>query len=174
MVGHQCSSSCTPAGPIYEDANITMIPPSCTAPALTDPASHVVSFLRTAPNYKVQGRVIAEFAYNTLGVRKAATIHDGSPYAEQLQQVFVDSFKELGGEITAQEAVIYNGQQFNVTRDGAQTWVAVPPDISFGETFVDMEFVNPLSGWVITMDPSNHRSLYRTLDGGSTWLPVVP
>jgi branched-chain amino acid transport system substrate-binding protein len=38
-------------------------------------------------------------------VTKAATIHDGSPYAEQLQQVFADTFVELGGEITAQEAV---------------------------------------------------------------------
>jgi branched-chain amino acid transport system substrate-binding protein len=48
---------------------------------------------------------MAKFAYNELGIRKAATIHDGSPYAEQLQQVFADNFKEMGGEITTQEAV---------------------------------------------------------------------
>lgn len=76
--------------------------------------------------------------------------------------------------LTAQEAVIYNGEQFHVTRDAAQSWVVVPPDVSFGETFAGMEFVNTMSGWVITMDPSNHRSLYRTYDGGSTWLPVIP
>ena len=77
--------------------------------------------------------------------------------------------------LTRQEAVIYNGEQFQVTRDEAQTWSAVVPDISFGETFAGMEFVNLTSGWVITIDPStNHRSLYRTQDGGSTWLPVVP
>jgi polar amino acid transport system substrate-binding protein len=61
--------------------------------------------LRTAHNDKVQGAAAADFAYNVLGVRTAATIHDGSPYADQLQQVFVDTFEELGGEITAQEAV---------------------------------------------------------------------
>lgn len=105
VIGHTCSSSCTPAAPIYNDAGVTMISPSCTAPALTGAETHVPSFLRTAPNDKLQGRVVAEFAYNKLGVRKAATIHDGSPYAEQLQQVFADRFKELGGEITAQEAV---------------------------------------------------------------------
>jgi photosystem II stability/assembly factor-like uncharacterized protein len=77
--------------------------------------------------------------------------------------------------LTGQDAIIYNGQQFQVTRDGAQSWTAVAPDISFGETFVTMDFVNPMSGWVITMDPStNHRILYRTQDGGATWLPVVP
>jgi photosystem II stability/assembly factor-like uncharacterized protein len=77
--------------------------------------------------------------------------------------------------LTQQHAVIYNGSQFQTTRDGAQTWMVITPDIVFGETFVTMDFVNLTSGWVITIDPSsNHHSLYRTQDGGSTWLPVVP
>jgi len=105
VVGHNCSSSCTPAAPIYADAGMTMISPSCTAPALTAPDSHSPSFLRTCHNDQVQGRVMAEYAFNELGVTTAATIHDGSPYAEQLQQVFADRFTELGGQITAQEAV---------------------------------------------------------------------
>lgn len=105
IVGHSCSSSCTPAAPIYDGAGMTMISPSCTAPALTAEASHVASFLRTAHNDNVQGRVMAEFVYNELGLRSAATIHDGSPYAEQLQQVFADTFRQLGGEITDQAAV---------------------------------------------------------------------
>jgi len=105
VIGHNCSSSCTPAAPIYNDAGLTMISPSCTAPALTAPGSHEESFLRTAHNDNVQGRVMAEFVYNELGLRTAATIHDGSPYAEQLQQVFADTFAELGGTITAQEAI---------------------------------------------------------------------
>jgi branched-chain amino acid transport system substrate-binding protein len=105
ILGHTCSSSCTPAATIYNDAGLTMISSSCTAPALTAADSHVPSFLRVAPNDKVQGAVMAEYAYNELGARKAATIHDGSPYAEQLQQVFADRFVELGGEIIAQEAV---------------------------------------------------------------------
>ena len=46
-----------------------------------------------------------DFVYEVLGLRKAATIHDGSIYADSLQQVFVDKFKELGGTITAQESV---------------------------------------------------------------------
>jgi len=105
VVGHNCSSSCTPAAPIYDDAGMTMVSPSCTAPSLTAPDLHSASLLRSCHNDSVQGKIAAEFAYNTLGARSAATIHDGSPYAEQLQAVFADSFKELGGEVTAQEAV---------------------------------------------------------------------
>lgn len=77
--------------------------------------------------------------------------------------------------LSAEEAIVYDGEQFYVTRDAARTWVSVSPDILFGETFAYMEFVNTMSGWVITLDPTtNHRSLYRTSDGGATWFPVIP
>lgn len=76
--------------------------------------------------------------------------------------------------ISSEEAVLYNGEQFYVTRDAARTWMIIPPDIKFGETFAGMDFVNTLSGWVITLDPTNNqRTLYRTSDGGATWFPVV-
>ncbi|MBN2115145.1 MAG: hypothetical protein JW730_01150 [Anaerolineales bacterium] len=76
--------------------------------------------------------------------------------------------------LSAQEAVIYNGEQFYVTRDAAQTWATVSPDIVFGDSFLTMDFVNPDTGWVVTLDPEQQRSLYRTNDGGATWLPVIP
>jgi photosystem II stability/assembly factor-like uncharacterized protein len=76
--------------------------------------------------------------------------------------------------LSAQEAVIYNGEQFYVTRDAARTWTTVSPDIVFGDSFSTMDFVNLNTGWVVTVDPANKRSLYRTNDGGATWLPVLP
>jgi branched-chain amino acid transport system substrate-binding protein len=47
---------------------------------------------------------MAEFAFNDLGVTKAAAIHDGDPYTEGLASVFADAFTELGGEMVAFEA----------------------------------------------------------------------
>jgi photosystem II stability/assembly factor-like uncharacterized protein len=76
--------------------------------------------------------------------------------------------------LSAEEIVIYNGEQFYVTRDAARTWTTVSPDIVFGDSFVTMDFVHPNTGWVVTLDPSENRSLYRTHDGGATWLPVSP
>jgi branched-chain amino acid transport system substrate-binding protein len=104
VVGHNCSSSCTPAGPIYAEAHIVMISPSCTAPSLTGP-DRAGTFFRSCHNDSVQGAVAADFFYGELGLRTAATIHDGSPYAEQLANVFAESFAAAGGTITAQEAV---------------------------------------------------------------------
>ena len=77
--------------------------------------------------------------------------------------------------LSTTEAVVYNGEQFYISRDAAQTWNIISPDVVFGDTFAIMDFVNTSSGWVLTLDPTtNHSSLYRTTDGGSTWLPVIP
>jgi len=106
-VGSNCSSAAKPGVPILWKAGIATVSPSNTAPYLTDPArgKEYDGYLRTAHNDKVQGAVAAEFAFKKMGVKKAATIHDGSVYAEQLQAVFAETFKKLGGTITAQEAV---------------------------------------------------------------------
>jgi photosystem II stability/assembly factor-like uncharacterized protein len=76
--------------------------------------------------------------------------------------------------LSAEEAIIYNGEQFYVTRDAARTWSTVSPNIVFGDSFATMDFVNLNTGSVITVDPNNHRSLNRTNDGGATWSPVLP
>jgi len=75
--------------------------------------------------------------------------------------------------ISAEEAILFNGEQFYVTRDAATTWSTVSPDIVFGDSFGTMDFVNLNTGWIITV-AENQRSLYRTVDGGVTWLPVIP
>jgi photosystem II stability/assembly factor-like uncharacterized protein len=75
--------------------------------------------------------------------------------------------------LSAEEMIIYNGEQFYVTRDAAKTWITITPDIVFGDAFATMDFVNLNSGWVVTV-ADNQRSLYRTHDGGTTWLPVSP
>ena len=75
--------------------------------------------------------------------------------------------------ISAEEAIIYNGQQFYVTRDAGRTWTTVSPDIVFGDSIVRIDFVNLNSCWVITL-ADEQRALYRAHDGGATWLPVTP
>ena len=105
VIGTSCSSAGVPASEILSGAGILLLSPSATAPGLTLPDARQPFFFRTAHNDEIQGAAMADFAYNVLGVTTAATIHDGGPYTEQLQQVFQDNFIELGGEITGTEAV---------------------------------------------------------------------
>jgi len=106
-IGSNCSSAAKPGVPILWKAGIATVSPSNTAPYLTDPkrGPDYDGYLRTAHNDKVQGAVAAAFAIEQMKVKKAATIHDGSVYAEQLQAVFAETFKKMGGKITSQEAV---------------------------------------------------------------------
>jgi branched-chain amino acid transport system substrate-binding protein len=107
VIGTSCSSEARAAEPLLSKAGFVTISPSNTAPDLTEAgnANNYPGYLRTAHNDKVQGAVAAQYAYNVLKVTKAATINDGSLYADKLQQVFADNFKQLGGTITVQSAV---------------------------------------------------------------------
>jgi branched-chain amino acid transport system substrate-binding protein len=106
VIGTSCSSAALGvADTILSDAGVVLISPSNTGPALTDPATHQPFYLRTAHNDAIQGAAVANFAFNEAGWQSASTIHDGSPYADGLQQVFADTFSELGGTIARQEAV---------------------------------------------------------------------
>ncbi len=107
LIGSSCSDETVGGIAAITNAGLTTISPSNTRPALTSPdrGPDYAGYLRTAHSDAFQGKAVAEFAYNVLGVRKAATIHDGSAYAQALQQVFADNFVALGGEIVAQEAV---------------------------------------------------------------------
>ena len=107
LIGSVCSDETVGGIKSLTDAGLTTISPSNTRPALTDPSrdASYAGYLRTAHSDAFQGKAAAEFAFNQLKVKSAATIHDGSAYAEALQGVFADNFKQLGGTITIQEAV---------------------------------------------------------------------
>ncbi len=107
LIGSSCSDETVGGIATLTNAGLTTISPSNTRPALSDPnrGPDYAGYLRTAHSDAFQGKAVAEFAYNVLGARKAATLHDGSSYAQALQQVFADNFTALGGEIVAQEAV---------------------------------------------------------------------
>jgi branched-chain amino acid transport system substrate-binding protein len=105
VVGTSCSGAGVPMSKVISEAGYSMVSPSNTAPALTDAGLHEAGYLRTAHNDKVQGRAMAEFALNVLGVKTAAAIHDGDPYTEGLARVFADSFEEMGGTIVEFTAV---------------------------------------------------------------------
>ena len=108
VIGTNCSGAATAALETISSAGLTMCSPSNTAPALTDDGPDGTwqpGYFRAAHNDLFQGRIAADFAYDVLGARSAATIHDGSPYADQLQSVFSGRFTELGGTVTFQGAV---------------------------------------------------------------------
>jgi branched-chain amino acid transport system substrate-binding protein len=116
VIGTSCSRTAVPAAPVLAQEGIVMISSSNTSPTLTDPDHEEWAgefFLRTAHNDLLQGAAMATFVCEELGFTTAATIHDGSTYADNLQQVFVREFEEqCGGETVATEAVSIGETEF--------------------------------------------------------------
>ena len=101
-IGTTCSSAALGAADgVFANAGLPLISPSNTAPALTTKGKHASTYLRTAPNDRIQGRVDATFARLALRSTRAATIATPTPYPAALAQVFADSYRESGGTVVA-------------------------------------------------------------------------
>ncbi len=107
VLGPACSSAATPGAPILWQQGIVNICTACTAPALTAPnrKPEYDGFARTVFSDSEQGKADATFIHNVLKAQAVVTVHDGSPYAQQLQQVMADNFKQMGGKVLSQEAI---------------------------------------------------------------------
>lgn len=135
LIGSSCSDETVGGIKSLTDAGLTTISPSATRPALTAPDRDATyaGFLRTAHSDAFQGKAAAEFVYNELKLTKAATIHDGSTYAQALQGVFAEEFVKLGGTITAQEAVT---KETTDMTEVLKTVAAAKPEFIYFPVFV--------------------------------------
>ena len=114
VIGTSCSSAGIPSAEILSAEGILLVSPSNTAPSLTAPETHEPFYARTAHNDSIQGLAMASFVCEVLGLTTAATIDDGSPYADQLAAVFAESFpSECDGTITAEEAITVGDTDFS-------------------------------------------------------------
>ena len=111
VIGTSCSGAAVAASPLISDAGLVMISPSNTSPSLTSDLAGTAGdayhsgYYRTAHNDLYQGRAVALFLRNELGLNRAAAIHDGDPYTQGLAQAFRDAFEELGGTVSVFTAV---------------------------------------------------------------------
>ena len=101
LIGPQTSTLAIAAAPVAEVSEIPMIVPMASNPAVTAGRRMVI---RLAFVDEFQGDALARFAYDSLGVRRAAALHDaGSPYGRDITRLFRETFEGRGGEIVRTE-----------------------------------------------------------------------
>jgi branched-chain amino acid transport system substrate-binding protein len=110
IVGPTCSGAAATAIEVVSKVGLVMISSSSSSPSLTSVGGErgtywQPGFFRTAQNDSLSGRVAAIFAFEVLGVSRAATIDDGSPYTRGLTDTFKQAFAELGGQVVLAAAV---------------------------------------------------------------------
>ncbi|WP_423925943.1 branched-chain amino acid ABC transporter substrate-binding protein [Candidatus Palauibacter sp.] len=111
VIGTSCSAAAVAASPVISEAGYVMIAPSTTSPLLTsdlagnpNPDYHP-GYFRVSNNDLYQARALSDFAFNQLGLRRVATVHDGDPYTSALVEAFAIAFQALGGVVPAATAI---------------------------------------------------------------------
>ncbi len=96
IIGSWGSSLSMAAGDIVKNAKIPTVGASCTNPLVTLNNDY---YFRVCFIDPFQGTVMANYAFNKLGAKKAAIIQEVSnDYSVGLAKFFVDAFKELTGD----------------------------------------------------------------------------
>lgn len=78
------------------------ISPASTSPAITDLDGDYL--LRTCPTDALQGVALANLAYEDRGLESVATLYLNNDYGQGLNDAFVSSFQEAGGEVLAEQS----------------------------------------------------------------------
>ena len=72
--------------------------------------------------------------------------------------------------VSPRDAFSWSGGNFlQVTNDSGANWRQVTPNVNFGDSIRNMDFVSTTTGWVLDADLNGNTALYRTNDGGATW-----
>ncbi len=96
IIGSWGSSLSMAAGDIVRDAKVPAVAASATNPLVTEGNDY---YFRVCFIDPFQGTVMANYAYNSIGAKKAAIIQEVSnDYAIGLAKFFTDAFKELSGD----------------------------------------------------------------------------
>ncbi len=102
VLGEVASSRSLEAAPIAQQFKVPMISPSSTNPKVTEVGDYVFRVCFIDP---FQGTVMANFAWNTLKVRKVAVLTDvKSDYSLGLAQFFKERFQQLGGTLVIDQS----------------------------------------------------------------------
>lgn len=104
VIGHICSGATKAALPIYGEADVIVMSPSATNPALTQSGDYP-NFYRTIASDDAQARTEVDFAVNVLKAKKIAVIHDKGDYGKGLAE-FAKQFIEQGA---IAQVVLYEG-----------------------------------------------------------------
>lgn len=119
IIGGAMSSTAEPIIPVIDQAQVTLISPTATKPNLPGMSRY---FFRLWPSDDYDGKVMAEAAYNDLGLRRVAVLYVNVAYGVGITDVFTREFRSLGGEIVSSEGYRQGATDFRtlLTRIAAE------------------------------------------------------
>src|SRR6266566_63677 len=126
ILGEVASGRSLEAAPICQPNKIPMISPSSTNPRVTETGDYIFRVCFTDP---FQGKLLSDFAKNTLHASKVAVLSDvAQAYSVGLAQYFKEPFLAGGGTIVADQKFSSGDKDFKAQLTGIK---AANPDAIF-------------------------------------------
>jgi branched-chain amino acid transport system substrate-binding protein len=124
IVGPQGSAMALAAGAVAEASQVPLVSPMSSSPAVTADRKLVT---RLAFLDAFQGEVLARYAFDSLGLRRAAVLFNASStYGREITTLFRSTFEQLGGEVVGVET--FNADVVSDRADQLANLVAEKPD----------------------------------------------
>jgi branched-chain amino acid transport system substrate-binding protein len=101
VIGHYNSGCSIPASAVYHAANVAMITPGSTNPALTQQG--YANVFRTMGNDGIGGVIAGKFAVEQLKAKRIGIIDDRTAFGQGLADAFQKGAKEANGNIVDRE-----------------------------------------------------------------------
>lgn len=157
VVGPAGSQVCEATQPVFAEAGLAHITPSCTRISLTDPGTD--TFFRPVPHDGLQGPTDAKFMVEQLGVQSAYLVDDQSSYAVGLTDEVEAALNELGVTTVDRASVTQEDTDFSSL---VTNIIAANPDVVF--------FPGQISSQLGTMSAQlreqGYEGVYFLADGG--------
>ncbi len=111
IIGPVITPAVMAVAPIAQAEGIPMITPTGTGDQITELGDYI---FRAAYKDSFQGRIMAQFAYDNLGITEASIIYDiANDYSVGLRSAFKATFEELGGKIISEESYSTGDNDFS-------------------------------------------------------------
>lgn len=124
VLGDLLSSVTLSIAPIANRRQVVLLSPASSSPRLTDAGAFV---FRNCPSDVYEGTVMADYASETLGLKRVAILRINNEYGVGIGTVFKNEFTENGGTIVAEESYAEDATDFRtqITKIAAQNPKAV-------------------------------------------------
>ena len=173
VLGSYGSGVSTAGGKVFEEAGIPAIGVTCTNPQVTSDCSVYFRICFLDP---FQGTVLANYAYNELGVDNAYVLGMlGSDYDQGLIYYFTQAFQELGGTVTAEsfpEGTANFVSYVNNAKSAGAGVIFCPVSINYAQLIVEAAAAQGFEGSLLGSDTLDSNMVLEAASGSDVKLYV--
>ena len=166
VLGSYGSGVSMAGGAIFEEAGIPAIGVTCTNPQVTSDCSVYFRICFLDP---FQGTVLANYAYNELGVSTAYVLGMlGSDYDQGLVYYFTEAFEDLGGTVVAEsfpEGTANFVSYINNAKSAGASVIFAPVSINYAQLIVEAADAQGFDGALLGSDTWDSNKVIESAKG---------